>query len=62
MRLFSFVCGAFGLLVLAAYPVHGAELRIFGSRVTRMIVEDTARNLSGPQAIDWSYSQMSPPS
>jgi molybdate transport system substrate-binding protein len=44
MRLFSFVCGAFGLLVLAAYPAHGAELRIFGSRVTRMIVEEI-----GPQ-------------
>jgi molybdate transport system substrate-binding protein len=44
MKLFSFVCAAFGLLVLAASPVHGAELRIFGSRVTRMIVEDI-----GPQ-------------
>jgi molybdate transport system substrate-binding protein len=40
MRLSSFVCGAFGLLVLAACPAHGAELRIFGSRVTRMIVDD----------------------
>lgn len=44
MRLFSFVCEAFGLLALAAYPAHGDELRIFGSRVTRMIVEDI-----GPQ-------------
>jgi molybdate transport system substrate-binding protein len=44
MRLFSFVCGAFGLLALATYPAQGDELRIFGSRVTRMIVEDI-----GPQ-------------
>jgi molybdate transport system substrate-binding protein len=40
MRLFSLVCGTFGLLVVAACPVHGAELRIFGSRVTRMILDD----------------------
>jgi len=39
MRLFSFVCGALGLLVIAACPVQGAELEIFGSRVTKMIVD-----------------------
>jgi molybdate transport system substrate-binding protein len=44
MRLLGFVCGAFGLLAFAACPVHGAELRIFGSRVTKMIVDDI-----GPQ-------------
>jgi molybdate transport system substrate-binding protein len=44
MRLFGLICGAFGLLTLAAYPVHGAEIKIFGSRVTKMIVEDI-----GPQ-------------
>lgn len=44
MRLFSFICGALGCLVVAAGPVHGAELRIFGSRVTKMIVDSV-----GPQ-------------
>jgi molybdate transport system substrate-binding protein len=44
MRLFGSVCGALALLVIAACPVQGAELRIFGSRVTKMIVEDV-----GPQ-------------
>jgi molybdate transport system substrate-binding protein len=44
MRLFNPVCAAFGLLVIAACPVHSTELRIFGSRVTKMIVEDI-----GPQ-------------
>ena len=44
MRLFGSVCGALALLVNAACPVQSAELRIFGSRVTKMIVEDV-----GPQ-------------
>lgn len=44
MRLFGSVCGALALLVIAACPVQSAELRIFGSRVTKMIVEDV-----GPQ-------------
>jgi molybdate transport system substrate-binding protein len=44
MRLFGSVCGALALLVMAACPVQSAELRIFGSRVTKMIVEDV-----GPQ-------------
>jgi molybdate transport system substrate-binding protein len=44
MRIFSFVCGAFGLLAIAAQPAHGAELKIFGSRVTKMIIDDI-----GPQ-------------
>ena len=44
MRLFNFVRATFGLLVIAACPVQGAELRIFGSRVTRMIVDGV-----GPQ-------------
>jgi molybdate transport system substrate-binding protein len=39
MRLFNFVCAAVGLLVIAACPVHGAELKIFGSRVTKMVVD-----------------------
>jgi molybdate transport system substrate-binding protein len=44
MRLSGFVGAAFGLLVTAAYPVHGAELKIFGSRVTKMVVDSI-----GPQ-------------
>jgi molybdate transport system substrate-binding protein len=44
MRLFDSVCGALALLVIATCPVQSAELRIFGSRVTKMIVEDV-----GPQ-------------
>src|SRR5450631_3575080 len=44
MRLFGSVCGALALLVIAARPGQSAELRIFGSRVTKMIVEDV-----GPQ-------------
>jgi molybdate transport system substrate-binding protein len=44
MRWVGSVCGAFGLLVMAACPVQSAELKIFGSRVTKMIVEDI-----GPQ-------------
>lgn len=44
MRLFGSVCGALAQLVIAACPVQSAELRIFGSRVTKMIVEDV-----GPQ-------------
>jgi molybdate transport system substrate-binding protein len=42
--LFSSVCAAFALLAMAAHPAQSAELRIFGSRVTKMIVEDV-----GPQ-------------
>jgi len=44
MRMFSYVSVAVGLFALAASPASGAELRIFGSRVTKMIVEDV-----GPQ-------------
>jgi molybdate transport system substrate-binding protein len=44
MKLFSSVCAAFALLAMAAHPAQSAELRIFGSRVTKMIVEDV-----GPQ-------------
>jgi molybdate transport system substrate-binding protein len=41
--LFS-LCVAAGLAIIAAGPASSAELRIFGSRVTRMIVEEI-----GPQ-------------
>jgi molybdate transport system substrate-binding protein len=40
MRFLSVVCAAFGLIVVSASPVFCAELKIFGSRVTKMIVED----------------------
>ena len=41
--LFS-ICLAVGLVVIAANPASSAELKIFGSRVTKMVVEDI-----GPQ-------------
>jgi molybdate transport system substrate-binding protein len=41
--LFS-ICMAAGLVITAATPASSAELKIFGSRVTKMIVEDI-----GPQ-------------
>jgi ABC-type molybdate transport system substrate-binding protein len=41
--LFS-ICMAAGLVIIAANPASSAELKIFGSRVTKMIVEDI-----GPQ-------------
>jgi molybdate transport system substrate-binding protein len=44
MKFLSVVCAAFGLVVFSASPVFSAELKIFGSRVTKMIVEDI-----GPQ-------------
>jgi molybdate transport system substrate-binding protein len=44
MKLFRSACAAFALLAIAACPVQSAELRIFGSRVTKMIVEEV-----GPQ-------------
>jgi molybdate transport system substrate-binding protein len=43
-NVFACVCAAAGLLVAAVCPVQSAELRIFGSRVTKMIVEEV-----GPQ-------------
>jgi molybdate transport system substrate-binding protein len=44
MRLSGFVGAAFGLLVMAACPAQSAELKIFGSRVTKMVVDSI-----GPQ-------------
>jgi molybdate transport system substrate-binding protein len=44
MKIFSSICAAVGLSAIAASPAFSAELKIFGSRVTKMIVEDV-----GPQ-------------
>lgn len=44
MKTLYSICGAIGLVVIAASPASCAELKIFGSRVTRMIVDDV-----GPQ-------------
>ena len=44
MKFVNSVCAAFAVLAIAAHPVQSAELRIFGSRVTKMIVEEI-----GPQ-------------
>jgi molybdate transport system substrate-binding protein len=44
MKKLRSICAAAGLVVIAASSASGAELRIFGSRATRMIVEDV-----GPQ-------------
>jgi molybdate transport system substrate-binding protein len=44
MKIFSSICVAVGLFAIAASPASSAELKIFGSRVTKMIVEDV-----GPQ-------------
>jgi len=44
MKIFSSICVAVGLSAIAASPASSAELKIFGSRVTKMIVEDV-----GPQ-------------
>jgi molybdate transport system substrate-binding protein len=44
MKTLSSICAAAGLVVLAASPASSDELKIFGSRVTKMIVEEV-----GPQ-------------
>jgi molybdate transport system substrate-binding protein len=44
MKSLSSICVAVGLAVIAASPASSDELKIFGSRVTRMIVEEV-----GPQ-------------
>jgi len=44
MKILSAICAAFGLVVVLATPACSAELKIFGSRVTKMVVEDV-----GPQ-------------
>jgi molybdate transport system substrate-binding protein len=44
MKTFFSICVAIGLVILAANPASSDELKIFGSRVTKMIVEDI-----GPQ-------------
>jgi molybdate transport system substrate-binding protein len=44
MKIFSAICVAAGLVVIGASPASSEELRIFGSRVTKMIVEEI-----GPQ-------------
>jgi molybdate transport system substrate-binding protein len=44
MKTFSSICVAVGLFALATSAASSAELKIFGSRVTKMIVEDI-----GPQ-------------
>jgi hypothetical protein len=40
MKFLSPICAAFGLVVVLANPAFSAELKIFGSRVTKMVVED----------------------
>jgi molybdate transport system substrate-binding protein len=40
MKTLSSLCAAVGLVIIAASPASSDELKIFGSRVTRMIVED----------------------
>src|ERR1700681_4364325 len=44
MKSLSILCAALCLAVLAIAPVSPADLRIFGSRVTKMLVDDI-----GPQ-------------
>jgi molybdate transport system substrate-binding protein len=44
MKMLSSLCVALGFFILAASPASSDELKIFGSRVTRMIVEEV-----GPQ-------------
>jgi molybdate transport system substrate-binding protein len=44
MKTLSSICMAIGLIAIAVAPASSAELKIFGSRVTKMIVEDV-----GPQ-------------
>src|ERR1039457_499886 len=44
MKTLSSICMAIGLTAIAVAPASSAELKIFGSRVTKMIVEDV-----GPQ-------------
>jgi len=44
MKNLSSVCVAVGLAIIAANPTFAAELKIFGSRVTKMVVDDI-----GPQ-------------
>jgi molybdate transport system substrate-binding protein len=44
MKTLSSICAAVGFVIIAAGPASSAELKIFGSRVTRMIVEEV-----GPQ-------------
>jgi molybdate transport system substrate-binding protein len=44
MKPLALLCAAVGLVVVAASPASGDEIRIFGSRVTKMIVEEV-----GPQ-------------
>ncbi len=44
MKRFCSICVAIGLVIVAASPASSDELKIFGSRVTRMIVDDV-----GPQ-------------
>src|SRR5215472_5905987 len=44
MRIFSSLCAAVGLLAFAANSAASDELKIFGSRVTKMVVDDV-----GPQ-------------
>ena len=44
MKTLSSICIAVGLAAIAGAPASSAELKIFGSRVTKMIVEDV-----GPQ-------------
>jgi molybdate transport system substrate-binding protein len=40
MKLLSLICAAFGLVAVATTPALSAELKIFGSRVTKMLVDD----------------------
>jgi len=39
MRILSAVFAAIGFLALAGNPAHSDELKIFGSRVTKMVVD-----------------------
>src|SRR3974390_121111 len=49
MKTFSCICLAVGLLGLAANSSSGDELKIFGSRVTKMVIDDI-----GPQYERWT--------
>ncbi len=44
MKILSSACAAVGIVIIAANPALSTELKIFGSRVTKMVVEDI-----GPQ-------------
>ena len=42
-RILTALCAAISLVVIAASPASSAEIKIFGSRVTKMIVDTSAK-------------------